>query len=174
MISWVTRRLRRDRMGHRGQGPSQTRTRASFREELEREGRRRAMLSRIGAHSLAGRVATEAGRVAVSAERRDGGAVGQKLSAANAPGALRRALLRAIDRDGPQTAAELPRLWPVTRQHVKDTLHDLIADGLVRVIAGAGVCRVYGLTELGRRHLEEIDWAEAVAVEARGNEVPGR
>lgn len=95
----------------------------------------------------------------------------RKLTAADAPGALRRDILRALERYGPLTAAEIPRSWPVTRQHVRDVMREMADDGLVGVTSGDYGCRSFRLTDLGRRCLEELDWS--AAIEADQRDAPG-
>lgn len=92
----------------------------------------------------------------------------RKLSAADAPGALRREVLRALERHGPLTAAEVPCVWPVTRQHVRDVMRDMTSDGLLGVTAGDYGCRSYQLSDLGRRCLDELDWAAAIEADLQG------
>lgn len=89
----------------------------------------------------------------------------RRLARGDAAAAVGLRILRALDRQGPLTAAEIPRTRPVTRSHVRALLRDLAADGLVAATTADG-CRSYRLTDLGRRCLEEIDWAEAIELES--------
>jgi len=91
----------------------------------------------------------------------------ERLTAPGAPAQLQRAMLRNLDQRGSLTAAELPRQWPVTRQHVRDALRILHRDGLVEPSSEIGGRRSYQLTALGRGCLERIDWSSAVALEVR-------
>jgi DNA-binding HxlR family transcriptional regulator len=91
----------------------------------------------------------------------------RKLTAADASGALRRDVLRALDRYGPLTAAEIPRSWPITRPHVRDLLRDMVTDGLLEVTAESYGCRSFRLSDLGRVCLEELDWSAAIEADLR-------
>lgn len=89
----------------------------------------------------------------------------RRLTRGDAAAAVGRRILRALDRQGPLTSAEIPRTRPATLAHVRALLRDLAALGLVRAASADG-CRSYRLTALGRRCLEEIDWAEALELES--------
>lgn len=86
-----------------------------------------------------------------------------ELSATSVAARVALDVLRRLDQFGPLTVAEIPRAWPVTRQHVRSTLRWLAAEGLVAVVADtAGLARRFQLTSDGRRVFDEIDWTQAV------------
>lgn len=87
-----------------------------------------------------------------------------ELSGNGASAALRLEILRHLDQFGPRLVREIRRKWPVTRQHVRSSAVRLVADGLL-AFTGSGeptAPRRLGLTEEGRRVLEEIDWNDTI------------
>lgn len=87
-----------------------------------------------------------------------------ELSGNGAAAVLRLEILRHLDQYGPRLVREIPRAWPVTRQHVRSLAGRLVEDGLL-AFTGDGdpaAPRRLDLTEEGRRVLEEIDWNETI------------
>ena len=88
----------------------------------------------------------------------------RELSGKGAAAVLRLEILRHLDQFGPRLVREIPRAWPVTRQHVRSLAGSLVTDGLLAFLGNGdlGAPRRLGLTEEGRRVLEEIDWNETI------------
>lgn len=87
-----------------------------------------------------------------------------ELSGKGATAILRLGILRHLDQFGPRLVRELPREWPITRQHVRRLANRLIDDGLLAFTRNgdSGSPRRLDVTEEGRRVLEEIDWNETL------------
>jgi DNA-binding transcriptional ArsR family regulator len=94
-----------------------------------------------------------------------------ELSGAGVLGTLRLSLLRTLDQFGPQTVTEIPRAWPVTRQHVRRAIRSLADDGLLELRIDGSGSRTARLTHVGRRVLDEIDWTETIRSMERDGEL---
>jgi hypothetical protein len=133
---------------------------ASIRTAVRNQVRR----TRSGAATASGtrRVAIKPEDARQRALRLD--ALVSELSETNAMAGLRLAILRHLDQFGPRLVVEIPRAWPVTREHVRAAANRLVEDGLLAVEgkAGRGAPRRLGLTQDGTRLLEEIDWTETI------------
>jgi DNA-binding MarR family transcriptional regulator len=88
----------------------------------------------------------------------------RELNRGSAASVLQLEILRHLDQYGPRLVREIPRAWPVTRQHVRSLAERLVADGLLAFVGNGDPAtpRRLGLTEEGRRVLEEIDWNETI------------
>lgn len=67
------------------------------------------------------------------ARRRQLGALVDELSGGGALAMLRLSLLRTLDQFGPQTVTEIPRAWPLTREHIRRAIRSLADDGLLEL-----------------------------------------
>jgi hypothetical protein len=87
-----------------------------------------------------------------------------ELSGNGAAATLRLEVLRYLDQFGPSLIREIPRAWPITRQHIRSQAGRLMEDGLLSFAENGdpGAPRRLNLTEEGRRVLEEIDWNETI------------
>jgi hypothetical protein len=103
--------------------------------------------------------------------RRRLAALVQELGGHGATARLRLGLLRSLDQFGPQVAAEMPRAWPITRQHVRRAIRWLTDDGLVEIVSDGSGSGSVRLTGDGRRVVDEIDWSETVHSMERAGEL---
>lgn len=103
--------------------------------------------------------------------RRQLSALVEELGGSSAPARLRLNLLRTLDQFGPLAVAEIPRAWPITREHIRRAIRWLNDDGLAQVGKDGTGSRAVRLTEDGRRVLDEIDWTETVRSMERAGEL---
>ncbi|UCC81952.1 MAG: hypothetical protein JSW46_13200 [Gemmatimonadota bacterium] len=94
-----------------------------------------------------------------------------ELSGGGALATLRLSLLRTLDQFGPQTVAEIPRAWPLTREHIRRAIRSLAEDGLLELRIDGISSRNARLTDVGRRVLDEIDWTETIRDMERDGEL---
>lgn len=105
------------------------------------------------------------------ARRRQVAALVDELSGGGALATLRLSLLRTLDQFGPQTVAEIPRAWPLTREHIRRAIRSLAEDGLLELRIDGISSRNARLTDVGRRVLDEIDWTETIRDMERDGEL---
>jgi predicted transcriptional regulator len=94
-----------------------------------------------------------------------------ELSGGGALATLRLSLLRSLDQFGPQTVTEIPRAWPLTREHIRQAIRSLADDGLLQLRVNGVGSRTAWLTHLGRRVLDEVDWTETIRSMERDGEL---
>ncbi|NIR46280.1 MAG: hypothetical protein GWN99_17735 [Gemmatimonadetes bacterium] len=95
----------------------------------------------------------------------------EELGATNATARLRLDVLRRLDQFGPLTLTEIPRAWPVTRQHIRGAVRWLVEDGLLAVGGRPESEGRYELTGDGQRVLDEIDWTTSIEEMQREGEL---
>ncbi len=107
----------------------------------------------------------------LDARRRQVAALVDELSGGGALATLRLSLLRSLDQFGPQTVTEIPRAWPLTREHIRQAIRSLADDGLLQLRVNGVGSRTAWLTHLGRRVLDEVDWTETIRSMERDGEL---
>lgn len=81
----------------------------------------------------------------------DGGAIGSDgYGRAGSRAELDRAVLRTLQRHGPRPVRELPHRWPLTRQHLRFLVAELVDRGLARVQPAPGPGREPGVAITAR------------------------